>query len=85
MISINPIKSHDEKLSPAYRKLFSILKNSFSIFNAINLNFFRLLKVTKKLKFIKIIIMIKVFNHYCRKITRGFVKTLIIKTRSKKR
>ncbi len=28
--------------------------------------------------------MIKDFNHYCRKITRGFVKTLIIKARSKK-
>lgn len=84
MISINPIKSHDEKLSPAYRKLFNILKNSFSIFNAINLNFFRLLKVTNKLKFVKIIIMIKAFNHYCRKITREFAKTLI-KNKEQKR
>ncbi len=84
MISINPIKSHDEKLSPAYRKLFNILKNSFSIFNTINLSFFRLLNVTNKLKFIKIIIMIKAFNHYCRKITRGFVKTLI-KNKEQKR
>lgn len=84
MISINSIKSHDEKLSPAYRKLFNILKNSFSIFNAINLSFFWLLKVTNKLKFVKIIIMIKAFNHYCRKITRGFVKTLI-KNKEQKR
>ncbi|GAA8844088.1 hypothetical protein HpRN169_07600 [Helicobacter pylori] len=44
----------------------------------------RLLNVTNKLKFVKIIIMIKAFNHYCRKITREFVKILIIKTRSKK-
>ncbi len=44
----------------------------------------RLLKVTNKLKFVKIIIMIKAFNHYCRKITRGFVKTLI-KNKEQKR
>ncbi|RVZ52299.1 sugar fermentation stimulation protein [Helicobacter pylori] len=60
-----------------------------------NLNFFlvsiqkslsknRLLNVTNKLKFIKIIIMIKDFNRYCRKITRGFVKTLI-KNKEQKR
>ncbi|MUU57453.1 sugar fermentation stimulation protein [Helicobacter pylori] len=44
----------------------------------------RLLNVTNKLKFVKIIIMIKDFNHYCRKITRGFVKTLI-KNKEQKR
>ncbi len=44
----------------------------------------RLLKVTNKLKFVKIIIMIKAFNHYCRKITKGFVKTLI-KNKEQKR
>ncbi|ANH43741.1 sugar fermentation stimulation protein [Helicobacter pylori] len=44
----------------------------------------RLLNVTNKLKFIKIIIMIKAFNHYCRKITKGFVKTLI-KNKEQKR
>ncbi|RVY62945.1 sugar fermentation stimulation protein [Helicobacter pylori] len=44
----------------------------------------RLLNVTNKLKFIKIIIMIKDFNHCCRKITRGFVKTLI-KNKEQKR
>ncbi|OOP87063.1 sugar fermentation stimulation protein [Helicobacter pylori] len=44
----------------------------------------RLLNVTNKLKFIKIIIMIKDFNHYCRKITREFVKTLI-KNKEQKR
>lgn len=44
----------------------------------------RLPNVTNKLKFIKIIIMIKAFNHYCRKITRGFVKTLI-KNKEQKR
>ncbi|MUU58787.1 sugar fermentation stimulation protein [Helicobacter pylori] len=44
----------------------------------------RLLNVTNKLKFIKIIIMIKDFNHYCRKITRGFAKTLI-KNKEQKR
>ncbi|OOQ39937.1 sugar fermentation stimulation protein [Helicobacter pylori] len=44
----------------------------------------RLLKVTNKLKFVKIIIMIRAFNHYCRKITRGFVKTLI-KNKEQKR
>ncbi|TPH81021.1 sugar fermentation stimulation protein [Helicobacter pylori] len=49
-----------------------------------NLSFFRLLKVTNKLKFVKIIIMIKAFNHYCRKITRGFVK-IPIKNKEQKR
>ncbi|EMG89126.1 hypothetical protein HMPREF1403_01475 [Helicobacter pylori GAM201Ai] len=44
----------------------------------------RLLNVTNKSKFVKIIIMIKAFNHYCRKITRGFVKTLI-KNKEQKR
>ncbi len=44
----------------------------------------RLLNVTNKLKFVKIIIIIKVFNHYCRKITRGFVKTPI-KNKEQKR
>ncbi|RVZ38146.1 sugar fermentation stimulation protein [Helicobacter pylori] len=44
----------------------------------------RLLNVTNKLKFIKIIIMIKAFNHYCRKITRGFVK-IPIKNKEQKR
>ncbi|NHA57624.1 sugar fermentation stimulation protein [Helicobacter pylori] len=44
----------------------------------------RLLKVTNKLKFVKIIIMIKAFNHYCRKITREFVKTPI-KNKEQKR
>ncbi|EJB74812.1 hypothetical protein HPHPA16_1072 [Helicobacter pylori Hp A-16] len=39
MISINPLRSHGKKLSPAQRKLFNILKNSFSFFNVINLNF----------------------------------------------
>ncbi|MUV10602.1 sugar fermentation stimulation protein [Helicobacter pylori] len=43
-----------------------------------------MLKVTNKLKFVKIIIMIKAFNHYCRKITRGFVKTPI-KNKEQKR
>ncbi|PDX28703.1 sugar fermentation stimulation protein, partial [Helicobacter pylori] len=43
-----------------------------------------LLNVTNKLKFIKIIIMIKDFNHYYRKITRGFAKT-IIKNKEQKR
>ncbi|PUD56534.1 sugar fermentation stimulation protein [Helicobacter pylori] len=43
----------------------------------------RLLNVTNKLKFIKIIIMIKAFNHYCRKITRGFAKTLIKNKKNK--
>ncbi|TPH78689.1 sugar fermentation stimulation protein [Helicobacter pylori] len=44
----------------------------------------KLLKVTNKLKFVKIIIMIKAFNHYCRKITRGFAKTPI-KNKEQKR
>ncbi|KHL84299.1 sugar fermentation stimulation protein [Helicobacter pylori] len=44
----------------------------------------RLLNGANKLKFIKIIIMIKDFNRYCRKITRGFVKTLI-KNKEQKR
>ncbi|PUB94260.1 sugar fermentation stimulation protein [Helicobacter pylori] len=44
----------------------------------------RLLNGANKLKFIKIIIMIKAFNHYCRKITRGFAKTLI-KNKEQKR
>ncbi|BAW54929.1 sugar fermentation stimulation protein-like protein [Helicobacter pylori] len=44
----------------------------------------RLLKVTNKLKFVKIIIMIKAFNHYCRKITREFVK-IPIKNKEQKR
>ncbi|QDY60872.1 sugar fermentation stimulation protein [Helicobacter pylori] len=44
----------------------------------------RLPNVTNKLKFIKIIIMIKDFNRYCRKITREFVKTLI-KNKEQKR
>ncbi|AZL52379.1 sugar fermentation stimulation protein [Helicobacter pylori] len=44
----------------------------------------RLLNVTNKLKFIKIIIMIKDFNRYCRKITRGFAKTPI-KNKEQKR
>lgn len=44
----------------------------------------RLLNVTNKLKFVKIIIMIKAFNHYCRKITRGFVK-IPIKNKEQKR
>ncbi|PUD09255.1 sugar fermentation stimulation protein [Helicobacter pylori] len=43
----------------------------------------RLPNVTNKLKFIKIIIMIKAFNHYCRKITRGFAKTLIKNKKNK--
>ncbi|RKU97117.1 sugar fermentation stimulation protein [Helicobacter pylori] len=43
----------------------------------------RLLNVTNKLKFIKIIIMIKDFNRYCRKITRGFAKTLIKNKKNK--
>ncbi|ADU79701.1 hypothetical protein HPIN_02255 [Helicobacter pylori India7] len=43
-----------------------------------------LLKVTDKLKFIKIIIMIKSFNHYCRKIVGEFVKTPI-KNKEQKR
>ncbi|NHB24551.1 sugar fermentation stimulation protein [Helicobacter pylori] len=44
----------------------------------------RLLNVTNKSKFIKIIIMIKDFNRYYRKITRGFVKTPI-KNKERKR
>ncbi|OOC21815.1 sugar fermentation stimulation protein [Helicobacter pylori] len=44
----------------------------------------RLLNVTNKSKFIKIIIMIKTFNRYCRKITRGFVK-ILIKNKERKR
>ncbi|NHB02546.1 sugar fermentation stimulation protein [Helicobacter pylori] len=44
----------------------------------------RLPNGANKLKFIKITIMIKDFNHYCRKITRGFVKTLI-KNKEQKR
>ncbi|OOC34374.1 sugar fermentation stimulation protein [Helicobacter pylori] len=44
----------------------------------------RLLNVTNKSKFIKIIIMIKDFNRYYRKITRGFAKTLI-KNKEQKR
>ncbi|RVY48242.1 sugar fermentation stimulation protein [Helicobacter pylori] len=44
----------------------------------------RLLNGANKLKFIKIIIIIKAFNHYCRKITRGFVKTPI-KNKEQKR
>ncbi|RKV08644.1 sugar fermentation stimulation protein [Helicobacter pylori] len=44
----------------------------------------RLLNVTNKLKFVKITIMIKNFNHYCRRITREFVKTLI-KNKEQKR
>ncbi|OOQ10205.1 sugar fermentation stimulation protein [Helicobacter pylori] len=43
-----------------------------------------LLNVTNKLKFVKIIIIIKAFNRYCRKIMRGFVKTLI-KNKEQKR
>ncbi|PUB97193.1 sugar fermentation stimulation protein [Helicobacter pylori] len=44
----------------------------------------RLLNVINKLKFVKIIIMIKDFNHCCRKITRGFVK-IPIKNKEQKR
>ncbi|PDW23990.1 sugar fermentation stimulation protein [Helicobacter pylori] len=44
----------------------------------------RLLNGANKLKFIKIIIMIKDFNRYYRKITRGFAKTLI-KNKEQKR
>ncbi|PUD39663.1 sugar fermentation stimulation protein [Helicobacter pylori] len=44
----------------------------------------RLLNVTNKLKFVKIIIMIKDFNHCCRKITREFAKTPI-KNKEQKR
>ncbi|NHB55454.1 sugar fermentation stimulation protein [Helicobacter pylori] len=44
----------------------------------------RLLNVTNKLKFVKIIIMIKDFNHYCRKITRESVK-ILIKNKERKR
>ncbi|RVY24017.1 sugar fermentation stimulation protein [Helicobacter pylori] len=43
----------------------------------------RLPNVTNKLKFIKIIIIIKAFNHYCRKITREFAKTLIKNKKNK--